>query len=76
MKKIPEGAEATAVLVGAVDFLKHPTIAFVRLAEGVMMDNLVEVGNIKRYSEFIVYTGSVIVLLNLTCHNRYTTFHI
>lgn len=43
MKKIPEGAEATAVLVGAVDFLKHPTIAFVRLAEGVMMDNLVEV---------------------------------
>lgn len=45
MKKIPEGAEATAVLVGAVDFLKHPTIAFVRLAEGVMMDNLVEVRN-------------------------------
>ena len=43
MKKLPEGAEATAVLVGAVDFLKTPTIAFVRLAEGVMMDNLVEV---------------------------------
>ncbi|KAK7074383.1 Anion exchange protein 3 [Halocaridina rubra] len=43
MRKIPEGAEATAVLVGAVDFLKQPTIAFVRLAEGVMMDNLVEV---------------------------------
>ncbi|XP_068216025.1 anion exchange protein 3 [Palaemon carinicauda] len=43
LKKIPEGAEATAVLVGAVDFLKQPTIAFVRLAEGVMMDNLVEV---------------------------------
>ncbi|MPC25386.1 Anion exchange protein 3 [Portunus trituberculatus] len=43
MKKIPEGAEATAVLVGAVDFLKHPTIAFVRLAEGVMMDNLVPI---------------------------------
>ncbi|XP_064098024.1 anion exchange protein 3-like isoform X2 [Macrobrachium nipponense] len=42
-RKIPEGAEATAVLVGAVDFLKQPTIAFVRLAEGVMMDNLVEV---------------------------------
>ncbi|KAK4292240.1 hypothetical protein Pmani_034991 [Petrolisthes manimaculis] len=43
MKKIPEGAEATAVLVGAVDFLKQPTIAFVRLAEGVMMENWVEV---------------------------------
>lgn len=43
MKKIPEGAEATAVLVGAVDFLKHPTIAFVRLAQGVVMDGLIEV---------------------------------
>ncbi|KAK3858590.1 hypothetical protein Pcinc_035227, partial [Petrolisthes cinctipes] len=43
MKKIPEGAEAIAVLVGAVDFLKHLTIAFVRLAEGVKMETLVEV---------------------------------
>jgi len=43
LKKLPDGAEATAVLVGAVDFLQQPTIAFVRLAEGVMMDNLVEV---------------------------------
>lgn len=43
MKKLPDNAEATAVLVGAVDFLKTPTIAFVRLAEGIMMDNLVEV---------------------------------
>ncbi|KAF2358899.1 Bicarbonate transporter eukaryotic [Trinorchestia longiramus] len=42
-QKVPDGAEATAVLVGAVDFLKSPTIAFVRLAEGVMMDNLVNV---------------------------------
>lgn len=43
MKKLPDGAEATTVLVGAVDFLKQPTIAFVRLSEGIMMDNLVEV---------------------------------
>lgn len=43
LKKLPEDSEATAVLVGAVDFLKQPTIAFVRLAEGVLMDNVVEV---------------------------------
>ncbi|KAA0201935.1 hypothetical protein HAZT_HAZT004764, partial [Hyalella azteca] len=42
-RKSSEGSEATAVLVGAVDFLKSPTIAFVRLAEGVVMDNLVDV---------------------------------
>lgn len=46
LKKLPEGAEATAVLVGAVEFLQHPTIAFVRLAEGVIMENVVEVRNI------------------------------
>ncbi|XP_047736067.1 anion exchange protein 3 isoform X2 [Hyalella azteca] len=43
MKKLKEGTEATAVLVGAVDFLKSPSIVFVRLAESVMTDNLVEV---------------------------------
>ncbi|XP_014681091.1 PREDICTED: anion exchange protein 2-like [Priapulus caudatus] len=32
-RKIPAGAEAFAILVGAVDFLEQPTIAFVRLAE-------------------------------------------
>lgn len=35
LKRIPIGAEATVVLVGAVDFLDQPTIAFVRLAEGI-----------------------------------------
>lgn len=35
-RKIPEGAEASTILVGAVDFLEKPTIAFVRLAEGMM----------------------------------------
>lgn len=52
MKKLPEGSEATAVLVGAVDFLKQPTIAFVRLAQGVMMDNLVEVRVLCVYVSF------------------------
>jgi solute carrier family 4 anion exchanger 2 len=37
------GAEATTVLVGAVDFLEQPTIAFVRLAEGILMPSITEV---------------------------------
>ncbi|KAG5841838.1 hypothetical protein ANANG_G00171220 [Anguilla anguilla] len=33
LEKIPENAEATVVLVGSVDFLDQPTMAFVRLQE-------------------------------------------
>lgn len=43
LKRIPQNAEATTVLVGAVDFLEQPTIAFVRLAEGCLMPNITEV---------------------------------
>ncbi|XP_022213729.2 anion exchange protein 3 isoform X5 [Drosophila obscura] len=43
LRRIPAGAEATTVLVGAVEFLDQPTIAFVRLSEGVLMPTLTEV---------------------------------
>ncbi|XP_063703207.1 anion exchange protein 3 isoform X2 [Culicoides brevitarsis] len=43
MKRIPRGAEATTVLVGAVDFLEQPTIAFVRLATGISLPGITEV---------------------------------
>lgn len=43
LKRIPQNAEATTVLVGSVDFLQQPTIAFVRLAEGCLMPNITEV---------------------------------
>lgn len=43
MKRIPSGAEATTVLVGAVSFLEQPTIAFVRLAHGILMPSITEV---------------------------------
>ncbi|XP_012285898.1 anion exchange protein 3 isoform X2 [Orussus abietinus] len=43
LKRIPAGAEATVVLVGAVDFLDQPTIAFVRLAEGVYIPSITEI---------------------------------
>ncbi|XP_029919064.1 sodium bicarbonate cotransporter 3-like isoform X4 [Myripristis murdjan] len=43
MKKIPPGAEASNVLVGEVDFLEKPIIAFVRLAPAVLITGLTEV---------------------------------
>lgn len=43
MKRIPGGAEATTVLVGSVGFLEQPTIAFVRLAHGILMPSITEV---------------------------------
>ncbi|XP_041435644.1 electrogenic sodium bicarbonate cotransporter 1 isoform X6 [Xenopus laevis] len=43
MKKIPRDAEASNVLVGEVDFLENPFIAFVRLQQSVMFGALTEV---------------------------------
>ncbi|XP_008321190.1 sodium bicarbonate cotransporter 3-like isoform X2 [Cynoglossus semilaevis] len=43
MKKIPPGAEASNVLVGEVDFLQRPIIAFVRLSPAVLLTGLTEV---------------------------------
>ncbi|XP_041447009.1 electrogenic sodium bicarbonate cotransporter 1 isoform X2 [Xenopus laevis] len=43
MKKIPRDAEASNVLVGEVDFLETPFIAFVRLQQAVMFGALTEV---------------------------------
>ncbi|KAB0354213.1 hypothetical protein FD755_022751 [Muntiacus reevesi] len=43
MKKLPRDAEASNVLVGEVDFLDSPFIAFVRLQQAVMLGALTEV---------------------------------
>ncbi|KAM5126874.1 anion exchange protein 2-like, partial [Mantella aurantiaca] len=43
MEKIPENAEASVVLVGCVEFLDQPTMAFVRLQEAVELDCVLEV---------------------------------
>uniref|UniRef100_A0AAR2J7T1 Anion exchange protein n=1 Tax=Pygocentrus nattereri TaxID=42514 RepID=A0AAR2J7T1_PYGNA len=43
MKKIPRDAEASNVLVGEVDFLDSPFVAFVRLQQAVMLGGLTEV---------------------------------
>ena len=49
MKKIPPGAEASNVLVGEVDFLETPFVAFVRLQQAVMLGALTEVPVPTRY---------------------------
>uniref|UniRef100_A0AAR2IL30 Anion exchange protein n=1 Tax=Pygocentrus nattereri TaxID=42514 RepID=A0AAR2IL30_PYGNA len=43
MKKIPTGAEASNVLVGELDFLERPIVAFVRLSPAVLLTGLTEV---------------------------------
>uniref|UniRef100_A0A667YJJ7 Anion exchange protein n=1 Tax=Myripristis murdjan TaxID=586833 RepID=A0A667YJJ7_9TELE len=43
MKKIPRDAEASNVLVGEVDFLTKPFVAFVRLAQATTLGGLTEV---------------------------------
>lgn len=43
MKKIPPGAEASNVLVGEVESLERPIIAFVRLSPAVLLSGLTEV---------------------------------
>ncbi|KFP85913.1 Electroneutral sodium bicarbonate exchanger 1, partial [Apaloderma vittatum] len=43
MKKIPTGAEASNVLVGELDFLGQPIVAFVRLTPAVLLSGMTEV---------------------------------
>lgn len=49
MKKIPPGAEASNVLVGELEFLDRPVVAFVRLAPAVLLNGLAEVPITTRY---------------------------
>ncbi|XP_075774818.1 anion exchange protein 2, partial [Pelodiscus sinensis] len=43
LEKIPDNAEATVVLVGCVEFLDQPTMAFVRLQEATELHSVLEV---------------------------------
>ncbi|XP_078095619.1 sodium bicarbonate cotransporter 3-like isoform X4 [Mustelus asterias] len=43
MRKIPPGAEASNVLVGEVNFLERPIIAFIRLSPAILLTGLTEV---------------------------------
>ncbi|KAM8798912.1 anion exchange protein 4 [Eudromia elegans] len=48
-KKLPPGAELASVLVGEVDFLEQPFIAFVRLREAVALGALAEIALPSRF---------------------------
>lgn len=54
MKKIPEGAEASNVLVGELDFLKKPVTAFVRLENASLLGDLTEVPVPTRFIFFML----------------------
>ena len=43
MKKIPEGAEASNILVGELNVLDKPLSAFIRLSEAAILGDLTEV---------------------------------
>nr|XP_020477259.1 anion exchange protein 3-like isoform X2 [Monopterus albus] len=43
LAKIPQGAEAAVILVGGVEFLEQPAMAFVRLNEAVLLESVLEV---------------------------------
>lgn len=52
MKKIPAGAEACNVLVGELDFLNRPVVAFVRLSPAVLLSGMAEVPIATRYVKY------------------------
>ena len=54
MRKIPQGAEASNILVGEVDFLEKTLSGFIRLHQAAVMGDLTEVPVPTRYS--LVYT--------------------
>lgn len=49
MKKIPVGAEAANVLIGEMDFLTRPVVAFVRLSTSVFLPGMTEIPIPTRY---------------------------
>ncbi|NXS96555.1 S4A4 protein, partial [Jacana jacana] len=48
-KKVPEGAEVAHIVVGEVEFLEKPFIAFIRLRQGVALGSLAEVALPSRF---------------------------
>ena len=43
MRRIPAGSEVSTVLVGQVEYMQRPALAFVRLSQGRFLENLTEV---------------------------------
>lgn len=43
LRKVPRNSEAANILIGTVDFIETPVYAFVRLARGVIIPDLLEI---------------------------------
>lgn len=67
MRKIPQGAEASNILVGEVDFLDKPLSAFIRLSQAGIMGDLTEVPVPTRF--IFMLLGPVVISLLLLLHN-------
>ena len=83
MKKLPRDAEASNVLVGEVDFLDSPFVAFVRLQQAVMLGALTEVPVPTRWLRFVSELKEFLNIsssktsescISPTCPNRYQGF--
>lgn len=57
MRKIPQGAEASNILVGEVDFIDKTLSAFIRLDTAILLGDLTEVPVPTRFL-FILLTSS------------------
>lgn len=68
MKKIPAGAEACNVLVGELEFLNKPVVAFIRLSPAVLLSGLTEVPIATRSvadSTIVLLVKSIFCVYNL-----------
>lgn len=65
MRKIPQGAEASNILVGQVNFLEKPLSAFIRLNQSTFLGDLTEVP---------VPTRFLFILLGPTVSTRFFFF--
>lgn len=69
MKKIPMGAEACNVLVGELEFLNKPVVAFVRLSPAVLLSGLAEVPIATRLLQTDIHTTQVFLKLEATVYH-------
>ena len=73
MRKIPAGSECANILVGQVDFLDEPIVAFARLAKPAILADLTEV-RLTRINTHHTYTHAHNILADLT-EVRLTRIH-
>lgn len=76
MKKIPAGAEACNVLVGELEFLSKPVVAFIRLSPAVLLNGLAEVPIATRSRESFTYTIYLPALCISDLDNIYITLTV